>query len=182
MTRRFQFSLKALLVAMATTIGCVGSENALVDEKASVIDERLIGKWRFEDDEGYSFVVQKKPGSETVLETIDEKGEHHDWLLSRIGNERFLCVRFPTPDKEKMYIILRYEFRGDNEVQFHELDLATIYDAVAKGELNGRPWRLFGKPITVELTSTSAEIRAYLERHGEACFERHKSLVVARIE
>jgi inorganic pyrophosphatase len=94
MSRRFQFSLRALLVVLLPLSGCVPSEQPLVSEKESIADCKLLGTWRYEDDDPRDpFVIREKPGSETVLEAVHEE-EHVDLLLTKIADERYLCVQY----------------------------------------------------------------------------------------
>ena len=182
MTRRFQFSLRALPAVILVTLGCVGSEHPLVDEKSSTIEADLIGQWRFQrDGPDDSFRIQKKPGSETVLEVIHhDQAEHLELLLSKIGDQRYLCVG--PPPGQMGYVILRYEFHGHDDVWLYRMDDAAIHDAVTKQELSGKVYRFLGELIEVDITSAPEKIRAYLETHGKESFERRSSISLLRLK
>lgn len=174
---RPQFILRSLLAALLPLSGCVPSEQPVTSEKESITDCELLGTWRYEDEDPRDpFVIRKKPGSETVLEAVYEE-ERVDLLLTNIGDERYLCVRYF--DDPAQYVILRYKLQG-GMLRLYELDAGTIHDAISDKELNGKAWWLLGKRAMI--SATPPEIRAYLEKHGKNCFEPYSSLVVTRIE
>jgi hypothetical protein len=185
MRRRFPSRLKWLLAGLAITLGCVDSEQALVDEKTSVIDAALIGEWRLVDDDpepSARLVIQRKPGSDTVLEAVDGESEPADLLLAKIGEGHYLCIELTEedPDKPKTYGVFRYEFRGDNELGFYALDEAAIYDAITKGKLVGKTGWLFGK--SARISDDPVAIREYLQNQGKKCFERDALAVMRRVK
>lgn len=174
---RPHFTLRSLLVALLPLSGCVPSEQPLLSEKESIADGELLGTWRYEDDDPRdSFVIRKKPGSETVLEAVDDE-EHVDLLLTKIGDERYRCVRYA--DDPVLYFILRYKLQGDT-LRLYELDEGTIHDAISNAELSGKAWWLLEK--RAKINAAPAEIREYLEKQGKSCFEPYSSLVLERIE
>jgi hypothetical protein len=181
MSRRFQFSLRAMLVAIAPLVlalGCVPSENPLLTEEESAVDAELLGVWRFDNDDTGPFSIRRKSGSETLLEAV-RHGDPLEMRLMKIGDERFMSLELFEDQTPNM--ILRYEVIGNEEVRFYELDQAIIHDAIKKDELSGRVWvSLFGPRAS--LSSGSADIRAYLERHGKDCFNRKPTFSWKRIE
>ena len=173
MPRRFQFSLRALLVVGSATFGCVRSEKPLVSEEESVIDGDLLGVWQtdFGDVGGEmcSISIHPKLGSETVLEAVaDTEGPVVEVRTTKVGQERYLCLRHA--DEPHVSYILRYEFRG-NEVRFYELDENVMHNAIRNGELRGKAWYFLWQ--RADLSGDAVEIQAYLERHRKDRFCFH---------
>ena len=173
-----RFILRAWLAFAVPLLssGCVPSEHPLIDDEESVVDERLLGEWRYDDDDPRPpLLIQRKPGSETVVEAVEDD-ERVEILLTKIRDDRYLCVRYA--DEAISNMILRYEIQGDT-LRFYRLDEGAIHDAINNQDLSGKAWRGFGK--RARITATSAEIRAYLENNGKGCFKRDASPVLTRI-
>jgi hypothetical protein len=169
-----QNARRLLLLLIVASTGCVPSEKPLSDEKTSTVDEDLIGEWFQVDDETNPLVIQQKDGSPTVLEVVDPAGEDSlPVFCTRIGDQHYLSTVFQVGAKEE-YLIIRYEFRDHDTMEWRDLNKTLVTAAIRAEEIKGE----IG--LYTNITDTPERIRAYLEKHGNDCFDRAPLMALKR--
>jgi hypothetical protein len=190
---------RALLVfiaapLMAVAVSCVESRHPLSDEKNSIIDERLIGTWRIEDDLTIWQVKRSGDTKNALAVTIDDKS----------GNGTGRAILFTTTTKSKGYIsikhldedtpkkaqadrydIYQYVFLNNDTVQSRCMELTAISKAISDKKLGGKldvartdtepAIRRFEKARDVQgetpiITDSPEGIARYIEAHADECF------------
>ena len=117
-------------------------------------DQRWVGAWRVEssrdagdDDEGPIYwVVGKDCGDYQMLEPDGESDDDDEFTLRYItsGKHDFI-VDVPKPDAdakdsdwESAYMLVRYEFRGDDEIRAYDVDNRAVARMIVDGGIAGR--------------------------------------------
>ena len=196
MTRfRTTGSLLGMAAVLLLAGSCVESKHPLSDEKTSKIDERLIGRWKIESDQG-EWAVQKStkvpnaieidvPGPDAgrvlgFVTTVKDKG----YISTRDADIKKRDEKTPQPDKTDStgYEIYQYVFLTADRVQCRGMVPEVIVKAIENKTLTGEARikktttrTLFGKETVKEekvpvITATPAELKKYLEAHADECF------------
>jgi hypothetical protein len=166
---------------MVTLFGCIqASDPPLGEDGGAAIDADLLGVWG--DKKGHSdkwFLIQMKPGSETMLQAVwPEDDTYIDLSAFKIGGYGYASATYS--DMPERTYIFPYEFHGKDDVSIYILDREVIYDAIGNRELAGTTWWLSGHQS--QITETPARLRAYLESHGVHCFHRQPIARLKRIK
>jgi hypothetical protein len=166
---------RLIALFILASVGCVASENPLSDEESSTADEDLIGEWILEGDtDEAAMVIQRKEGSQTVLEVVDPNADKSIQLFgANIGDAHYLSFE-SSVGAVTAYEIIRYEMRDRNTVEWCSLDKTIVAAAIRAGEVKGKIgfW-----PV---ITDAPEGIRAYFEKHGKDCFDRNPLVVLKR--
>jgi len=167
--------------------------NPISDVKDSKIDERLIGTW-----------IHKNDPDDEIIIHIHELDEHSVYLyvvtpkalcdpdyveahVSDVDERTFLNWRtFDCNTKEfSRYLILEYEFNGENEVVFYYTDYDFVREAISNKRLSGNI--LDGDTMdvvgTIVVTAPSSEIKEFIKNSPkENLFYRDDPYILKRFE
>jgi hypothetical protein len=184
----------------------------LSDEKTSLIDEKLVGVWEQVPPVGEERPADAVPGRwhlgrlagkenlhEVVMLELDGDGhvqvQRVALMATTIGDDRYVSVLAnPTEPREKhAYIILRYEYDGDDLVRFMPLNKDVVAPAIEREELKGvvrkadpdpnAPPQQQVKPKykEIRITADPAELRTWLGKQGKNAFARESLTTMRRI-
>lgn len=188
------------LLALA---GCGGVvlDHPLSDDETTEVDEALIGFWELEAasiDEADPkpgelwphLAVGRTKGDDRAMEvaTLDVEDGHVkvnrlEVLATRIGNDRYLSLRNPEKRDEGWFVV-RYRIGEDDRMQLRVLDpeacAASVDAGHVQGEAKGPDRGHEVVSLTVEIRATTAEARAWIEKHGAGLFTE-KAVVMRRL-
>ncbi|MEX1098156.1 MAG: hypothetical protein WED34_19085 [Planctomycetales bacterium] len=210
MTRLLPRIVLAAVAACSASCCGVSTEQPLSDDATSTIDRRLLGLWQAKPDEdppGDQLVIAKKKDTRNTMEVVvvgldedDTAKVERITFYARPGKMDLLSVG------EGGYYPLRYRFRGEDRLELFDIDTDFVRQAVARGELKGecpepkveaapaKPDDEMSqedesdekkepdkKTCGCHLTGSPEEIIAFIEKHGEKCFEKEPFFVFRKI-
>jgi hypothetical protein len=184
--------------------------DALSDEKDSAIDERLAGVWLIDNhefvvtpnDRETEFIVTGPPVD--APDPIDvlpwgEPGnipfgpdESFTVRMTQIGKTDYFSIPVRRGPKDVIqWLIFRYQVESDDEVHVFAMDAGHVAQAVKEGQLPAKMRKprpgpmlaLIGAPRNaevVEVTSSRDDLRVYLSKHSEQCFELRPTYILKR--
>ncbi|MBS0209426.1 MAG: hypothetical protein JSS27_10755 [Planctomycetes bacterium] len=196
MPRRTFFWWAMLLSPLWTgALGCVPCDHPVSDAKDSKVDDRLFGRWEIIPEKGEEnqppdrFTLSAAPGSPTTMRMVPipipgEKAQPGDEesmpvYATTVGKLSILSVLTSEPSEPTKYDLVLYRVIDKDNVDFFILDPDVIAAAIKRGELKGTAPDLakLANPATAvgtalgQITNSPAELRAYLTKHGEQCFD-----------
>ena len=197
------FVLLGLLVLLA---GCIDSEAPLSDPDKSTLDEKLLGKWTFEE--------KGTPPSQVIFEKVTAAGypagvmavtmrplAKNDPQAPQVGfvfrtelkgkTYLNLCgkmadapAKVPAWDKVRAngFNIFKYAVKDDSLTFWFVDDEAPLKAAVTDGTLKGtvRPQGYLDFAPTVRLKDTTANVADFVAREDEKLFTAPKKVVLTR--
>ena len=143
----FKFCIVVLLVCFAVSCQVV-FDVPIFSAKDSKIDKRLLGKWRSDEPNAKSGVVEILKKSDAEIEIIapdDETGAPtvvFRAFVGKLGNADYLNLWSPK-ETEKGFLIARYEIQNEY-LTIRILDDEKIKEALKKNQLKG-----YAKPGTI---------------------------------
>lgn len=190
---RHPATLAATCLLVLAGCGGVTLDHPLSDEKTTAADDALIGFWELEArsiDEAEPgpgelwphLAVGRKPGDARAMEVVTlEVEDGHvevkrlDVLATKIGAQRYLSLRNPE-EEEHGWFVVRYRVDDDKRLQVHVLDpeacAASVDAGDVPGEAHGPDRGDEHVALTVEIHASTAEARAWIEKHGDALFAK----------
>jgi hypothetical protein len=179
---------------MAVAVSCVESRHPLSDEKNSIMDERLIGTWRIEDDLAIWQVKRSGDTKKALAVTIDDKSGNGTGrailFTTTIKSKGYVSIKELDEDAPKKpqadrYDIYQYVFLNNYTVQFRCMELTAISKAISDKKLGGKlgVTKTDAKPVfklsekakdiqeeTPIITDSPEGIARYIEAHADECF------------
>jgi len=169
----------ALLAAVVACTGCSRFEHPIVGAQGPELDAALIGDWEAaqDDDHVRLRIGRDRDAGLLVLSGVNEGKSHEDRLhlvTSRIGQSTFASVQAvgeSTPDEAPgSWYYFRYELPAPDRLVIYADDGERWRDAVRDGLVAGStPEDPKAKNFTV--TTSGAELRAFLEGYGAVIFK-----------
>lgn len=186
----------ALIAVLAVSLSACRiplSEQPLSDETTSRVDERLLGTWQIdmeplrskvslsEDVKSVRYTVRRAEGKENMLAVVESSNEEKTMPA--------FTVHFAMHDylswggKEGgPYLILRYEFDDDDRARLFVLDEGIIIDAIESGRLPGQVERDDVQVKSIVIKASTEQLRDFIHRHGESCFDMKTAIPAQRVE
>ena len=177
-------NLMSMLVALIFFCSCYEPiwVNPISDVQDAKIDKRLIGAWSEINDPGIARLHIYEIDQHSVYIIVFDEPRCPIYLeghISEVDGRSFLNFRgYDCSTKEfSKYVISEYEFKGENEVTFHDLDTSFVRQAIRNKSLSGN----MDEGLVV--TATSQEIRDFIENSPkEELFDGDLTLVFKRFE
>jgi hypothetical protein len=200
MTTRALFAASGAALVLLLLAGCgVTSDHPLSDEKTSVVDDGLIGRWRAvkEDADGKEadqILVGRRRGTKNTLEAVglELDGDEHVQVrrfylyATTIGDRRYLSA---TGEKDgQAYMFLRYAMPKKDTLHVYLMNAKFVGQAIEKGELEGKVEKketeggVQASYETVHITADTAKLRAWIEKHQDECFAIEDPAVLRKLE
>lgn len=206
------FSLGCMVAAL---VGCdlVTFEHPIAAEADSRYDERLQGVWRMEalpdnpqaepktEDEPRfeQIAIGKVPGKPNLLQfaamEVKDDGEIAIQRLevpaAKLGEQHFLSYSLAADQSSSPYLVLRYEWVGNELVNLYLPDHDAFSFAIREKKLAGTV-KQAAKPVDdpnqsrsrneVRVTAASAELRAFLTTDGGKLFGAKPAFRLRRVK
>jgi hypothetical protein len=191
---------RAVLAGFALLVlaGCgVTSDHPLSDEKTSVVDEDLIGRWRAvkagTGKETSAVFVGRVKGTKNTLEAVgleldDEQHvrvQRFRLYATTIGDRRYLSA---TGEMTGPYMFLRYAKPDEDTLHLYLMEAEFVARAIEAGELEGTVERKKSEGDvrvayeTVHVTADTAKLRAWILKHQDECFAVEDPTAFERVE
>jgi hypothetical protein len=186
------FFILALALFLDASIGCTYISHPLSDEKTSVPDLSLLGKWKVKETENNDvkigmLVIDRKPDSPNVLTATLISGEGKrtfELLLTKIGDDCLASYSFGSDpadtDHRVIYGFSRYEITSDGKIAVSEMDDAVFAEAIKRHELKGFQKEGFLGEMVVD--ETPENICHFIKDHADKIFPGKKPLSTLSIE
>jgi hypothetical protein len=204
-----------LACMVAATVGCdlVTFEHPIAAEADSQYDERLQGVWRMEalqddpageakaaeEQRAEQVAIGKVPGKPNLLQfasmEVKDDGEiaiqRLDVPAVKLGEQNFLSYSLSPDLTSSPYLVLRYEFTDDDQVNMYLPDHDAFSFAIRSKKLAGTV-KMGAKPVDdpnkdrsrneVRVSATSAELRAFLSTDGGKLFGAKPAFRLRRVK
>jgi hypothetical protein len=184
----------ALLISLCSCLD--GWENPISDVQDAKTDKRLIGTWQIDEQSIGTWFDNNEPANRMMhVYEIDEHSmymyavtpEHRcdpasaEAHISRVAGRTFMNWRpFDCRTKKfSRYLILEYEFNGENEVIFYGMNDDFVEEAIGDKKLSGH----LNIDHEYVVTATSLEIREFINNSPkEKLFDTNNPFVYKRFE
>jgi len=172
--RKHRVPLIGSAACILMALGCVVSDNPWYTDKDLVFDPGLVGNWVGGDDGKLNLV--KGTGDSYVIKDDDESIPAH---LLKVGSTHYFDLHFKGKEKSKEtsgHMLVKLSRDGDKLTMTH-MDPEFVAKGIEAKTLpvTGTVERKDKKnPPKVHLTGPTTELRALLDKHGEALFKEGK--------
>ena len=153
------------------------AEHSMVKKQEEVVKPKETFCHIYEIDEHSMYVYTMNPTDVNA----PCAGEHYKIHVSELEGRTFLNLRIYDCSAKELsrYVILEYEFNGENEVSFYHTDDKFVKEVIKNKRLSGEPAD-YGEEV---VTATSPEIREFIKNSPkEKLFDRNDPLVLKRFE
>ena len=137
------------LLFAATLSGCVVSfSNPLPASQPIGSDERLIGKWEGQDEQGNNIWARFESGSNHEIKvslsgSLGYRNPVFRMVTTKISGNDYMILRLNDPYDNRDYMVGRYS-TNDDKLTVCLLNVQKVKEAIKKGKLKGEvdlsPW------------------------------------------
>ena len=158
--------LALILLFAAMLSGCVVSfSNPLPASQPISRDERLLGKWEGQDEQGSPGWVRFEIGSANQINVfasgdLGYRNPVFRMVTTKISGSDYMILRLNDPTDNKDYILARYS-TNDNKLTVCLLNVEKVKHAIKKGRLKGEvDYSQWGGAI---ITESSKNVLGFLK-------------------
>ena len=191
-----------LCLGLFTFVGCGATfSEPLSTSDDSRIDDRLLGEWlevrepKDRDDPPITLSVAADQEQNSLVITSKQAGEKPDVrtiMVTYLGDRDFLSATITDKNGRTEWSIWQYQCISKDEVHLFDMQDEKVVQAIRAGHLSGKirrvppPFGLWGalllKPTEApgQMKTTRAELRDYLTRHPDDCFDLLSPFVIVR--
>ena len=184
-----------LAVIGLSAAGCSAAfSHPLSDAESSVIDDRLLGRWKVVDTDAKTGInddpstIERDKNSKNVLViATNERDETTDeprfvrLYCTKVG-ERHVVSVLPPPEDKDLFILAAYEFVDDKTVKLSGPSLTLLEHAIKDKQLEGEiDEGGVLRSRNVRITSSPETVRAFIEKNAATFFEPIDALTIRRV-